>query len=66
VLTWYWRALGHDFQGPRYVPCRVTSRIYSGYTGGEILHVHDCYDGGEDWYGSFSGLVLFRLVAPPL
>jgi hypothetical protein len=40
--------------------------IYSGQTCGEILPVHDYRDGGEYWYGSFPGLVLFRLVALPL
>jgi hypothetical protein len=41
-------------------------RIYSGQTGGEILPTQGYHDGREDWYGLFLGLVLFRLVVPPL
>jgi hypothetical protein len=65
VLTWYWKAPGHDCGGPGYILCRVT-RIYNGQTGGEILPIRGYHDTGEDWYGSFLGLVLFRLVVPPL
>jgi hypothetical protein len=45
---------------------RVTKRIYSGLVGGKILTVRRYCDGREDRYALFSGLVLFRLVAPPL
>jgi hypothetical protein len=45
---------------------RVARRIYSGQTSGEILSVRGYCDRREDRYGSFMGLVLFRLVAPPL
>jgi hypothetical protein len=41
-------------------------RIYSGQTGGEILPVRGYHYGREDWFGLILGLVLFRLVAPPL
>jgi hypothetical protein len=45
---------------------RVTRRIYSGLIGGKVMSVHIYCDGREDWYTLFSGLVLFRLVTPPL
>jgi hypothetical protein len=35
-------------------------------TGGEILPACATVMGGKDRYGSFPGLVLFRLVAPHL
>jgi hypothetical protein len=40
--------------------------IYSGQTGGKILSIRGYCDEREDRYISFMGLVLFRLVAPPL
>jgi hypothetical protein len=57
---WAW------LSGPGYVPSRVMRRIYSGQTGGEILHVHNYRDEREDPYRLFVGLILFRLVTPPL
>jgi hypothetical protein len=48
-------------------PGQVTRRIYNGLVGGEIVTVHRYYDGREDWYRLFLGLIPFcRLVAPPL
>jgi hypothetical protein len=41
-------------------------RFYSGPIGDEMLPVGGYRDGKEDLYGLLSGLVLFRLVAPPL
>jgi hypothetical protein len=47
--------------------CRARGmRIYGGQTDDEILPVHGYRDGREDRHGSFSSLVLFRLVAHPL
>jgi hypothetical protein len=37
-----------------------------GLTGDEILSAHDFRDEGECWCGWLSGLILFRLVIPPL
>jgi hypothetical protein len=36
------------------------------WAGGEILLVHDYKDGRKDWCGLLSGLVIFRLVIPPI
>jgi hypothetical protein len=52
--------------GGGHVPNRVTRRIYSEQTDGEILPVHGYRDGRVDRYRSFSGLVLFSLVVPLL
>jgi hypothetical protein len=41
-------------------------RFYYGQTGGEILFVCVHRAEREDRYGLFLGLVLFRLVIPPL
>jgi hypothetical protein len=57
---------GHDCWGPGCMPSRVTRSSYSAQMGGEILFVHSYRDGREDRYGSGMGLVLFRLVIPPL
>jgi hypothetical protein len=45
---------------------RVTRRIYNALIGGKIPTVHGYCDGREDRYGLFLGLILLRLVAPPL
>jgi hypothetical protein len=60
--TQYWRAPWYDHQGPGW----VTRRIYSGWVGGKILTAHRYCDGREDRYRFFLGLILFRLVGPPL
>jgi hypothetical protein len=52
--------------GGGHVPNRVTRRIYSEQTDGEILPVHGYRDGRVNRYRSFSGLVLFSLVVPLL
>jgi hypothetical protein len=57
---------GRNCRGPGYVSSQVIQKIYSGQTGGEILSVRAYRDGWEDRYRSFLGLVLFRLVVPPL
>jgi hypothetical protein len=45
---------------------QLTRKIYSGWVGGKIMTVCRYYDGGEDRYRLFPGLILFRLVVPPL
>jgi hypothetical protein len=37
-----------------------------GLTSGEILPARGYQDGGKDWCGLLPGLVLFKLVVPPL
>jgi hypothetical protein len=61
-LTRYWRSPGCDYRWSGW----VTKRIYSGLVGGKILTVRRYCDGREDQYALFPGLVLFRLVTPPL
>jgi hypothetical protein len=39
---------------------------WNGQTGDEILPPHDYRNEGKRWCGLLSGLVLFRLVAPPV
>jgi hypothetical protein len=39
---------------------------WNGLTDGKILPDHDYCNEGKRWCGLLSGLVLFRLVAPPL
>jgi hypothetical protein len=46
--------------------CQVTKGIYIWLIGGKIRTIHSYRDGREDPYGSFPGLILSRLVAPPL
>jgi hypothetical protein len=65
ALTQYWKPSGAT-TGSSGVCWAGGMRIYSGQTGGEILPVRGYHGGREDWYGLFPGLVLFRLVAPPL
>jgi hypothetical protein len=38
----------------------------TGVTGGEILPAHGYRDGKKDWCGVLLGLILFRLIFPPL
>jgi hypothetical protein len=45
---------------------QATRRIYNGWVGGKILIVHGYCDEWEDPYKLFPGLILFRLVDPPL
>jgi hypothetical protein len=49
---------------PRSVP--GWGEMWNELTGGEILHVHDYRNEGKQLCGLLSGVVLFRLVAPPL
>jgi hypothetical protein len=39
---------------------------YDGLTGGKILPTHGHLDREKDWFELLLGLVLFRLVVPPL
>jgi hypothetical protein len=48
------------------MPSRVTRRSYSGQVSGKILLARGYRDGRENRYRSGSGLVLFRLMVPPL
>jgi hypothetical protein len=57
---------GVAIKGPGCMPGQVTMRSYNGLTGGEILPVRNHRDGRKDRCGLLSGLVLFRLVFPPL
>jgi hypothetical protein len=55
-----------DTESPRAHAKSGGIRIYRGQTGDEILPIYCYCDGRVDHYRLFPGLVLFRLVAPPL
>jgi hypothetical protein len=64
VLIRYWKPTGVASGSPS-VPW-AKGRRWSGLTGGKILPAHDYRDNGMYWHGILLGLVLFRLVVPPL
>jgi hypothetical protein len=66
ALTRYWKTPRRGYWGPRCVPSRGTRIRQVGLIGGEILPARDHLGEGKDWCGLLPGLILFRLVVPPL
>jgi hypothetical protein len=52
--------------GPGCMPSRGARIRQVGLTGGKILSAHGHLCGGKEWCRLLPGLVLFRLVVPPL
>jgi hypothetical protein len=46
--------------------CRAGGMRLTGLTGGEILPAYGYQGKGKDWCGLLLGLIIFRLVAPPV